>query len=700
MNTLRSTSLSSLLGLLLLASCGNDALPPPKPPTPPPPTTSAATASVTPPTGPVRPSVDESALDRSANACDDFYQYACGNWLKETKIPDDEASWGRSFSVIRDRNEQTLRDILEKLAKEGGSDPVSRPLGDFYAACMDEAGIEKAGLGPLQPVLKTIDEIKDASTLTKAFAKLDAQGIFAPFAFGQQQDFEDANKVIAVVEQAGLGMPEREYYLKEDARMKDLRAKYEEHVKNMFVLLGEKSDVAAKSAATVMKVERALADASMKKEDLREPKKIYHRTQRADLSKLAPAIKWDAYLAEVGQKDLPLLNVAQPDFVKAVDKMVSGDVKPAEWKTYLRWHVVHKAAPALPAKFVDENFKWRQALTGIAKIPPRWKRCVRAADHAIGEMLAQPFVQKTLGSEGKAKVKAMIEAIEAVMKENLDGLAWMDAETRAQAHRKLAKIANKVAYPDKWRSYEGLVVDRSSYAANVMRADAWEMKRQLAKIGKPVDRSEWLMTPPSVNAYYEPSLNEMVFPAGILQPPFYANDVSMPINFGGIGMVMGHELTHGFDDEGRQFDADGNLKDWWTAKVNAEFDKRATCVEKQFDEYTVLGDLHVNGKLTLGENIADLGGVKLAFAAMKKQLAKEPSPGSFTPEQQFFLGFAQGWCTNMRDEALRMLVNTNPHAPPKLRVNGPLSNIPEFAQAFQCKPGSKMTRGEKRCEVW
>jgi endothelin-converting enzyme/putative endopeptidase len=697
MNSARLTLVCSLASLLL--SCGgNDTLPAPKPPPPPSPIASASAA--TPPSGPALPSVEESALDKSGSACDDFYQYACGAWLKATKIPDDEATWGRSFSVIRDRNEQILRDILEKLAKDGAGDPVSKPLGDFYASCMDEPGIEKAGLAPLQPLLKAIDEIKDAATLTKVFAKLDAQGIFAPLSFGQQQDFEDATKVIAIVEQAGLGMPEREYYLKEDARMKDLRAKYEEHLKNMFVLLGDKPDAAAKNATTVLKIEHALADASMKKEDLRDPKKIYHRTQRADLAKLAPTLKWDAYLGDLGQKDLPLLNVAQPEFVKAVDKMIAGDVKPGEWKTYLRWHLAHAKAPALPARFVDENFKWRQALTGVAKLPPRWKRCVRATDHALGEMLAQPFVQQTLGSEGKAKVKALIEGIEAVMKDNLDGLAWMDAETRTQAHKKLTRIANKVAYPDKWRSYDGLAIDRTSYAGNVMRADAWEVKRQLAKIGRPVDRTEWLMTPPTVNAYYEPSLNEMVFPAGILQPPFYSNNVSMPINYGGIGMVMGHELTHGFDDEGRQFDADGNLRDWWTPKVNAEFEKRAQCVEKQFDEYTVLGDLHVNGKLTLGENIADLGGVKLSYAAMKRQLAKEPSPGSFTPEQQFFLGFAQGWCTNMRDETLRMLVNTNPHSPPKLRVNGPLSNLPEFAQAFQCKPGSKMTRAEKRCEVW
>jgi endothelin-converting enzyme/putative endopeptidase len=681
-------------------ACGGDDRPPPAVPAKPPASvTPVASTTASAPAGPALPSVDEAALDRSADACEDFYQYACGGWMKSTPIPDDEASWTRSFSVIRDRNEQILKELLEKFAKEGGSEPYAKPLGDFYGACMDEAGIEKAGLAPLQPTLKMIDGIVDPASLAKVLAKLDVQGLSTPLAFGQQQDFEDANQVIAVVEQSGLGMPDRDYYLKDDAKMKDLRAKYEEHVKNMFVLLGDKPDAAAKNAATVMKIEKSLADASMSKVDLRDPKKIYHRTQRADLAKTAPGIKWDSYFVEVGQKDLPLLNVAQPEFVKAVDKMVSGGVKPAEWKTYLRWHLVHDAAPTLPQKFVEENFKWKQALTGIAKLPPRWKRCVRATDHALGEMLAQPFVAKTLGTEGKAKVQSLIRSIEDIMKENLEGLSWMDTETRAQAQRKLSKIANKIAYPDKWRSYEGLTIDRSSYFSNVMRADTFEMKRQLAKIGKPVDRTEWLMTPPTVNAYYDASMNEMVFPAGILQPPFYSNTVSMPTNFGGIGMVMGHELTHGFDDEGRQFDADGNLKDWWSQKVNGEFENRASCVEKQFDGYTVLGDLHVNGKLTLGENIADLGGVKLAYYAMKKQLAKEPVGGTFTAEQQFFLGFAQGWCTNMRDESLRTLVLTNPHSPPRLRVIGPLSNLPEFAQAFQCKPTSKMVRAN-RCQIW
>jgi endothelin-converting enzyme/putative endopeptidase len=377
----------------------------------------------------------------------------------------------------------------------------------------------------------------------------------------------------------------------------------------------------------------------------------------------------------------------------------------ADWKTYVRWHLFRQTAPELPKRFVDENFHWRQALVGTKSLPPRWKRCVRAIDASVGEALGEPFAKKTLGTEGKATVVGIVTTIEGAMHENLARLAWMDEPTRQAAFGKLAKIANKIAYPDKWRSYDGLTITRDSYVTNKIAAAGFEEHREMNKIGKPVDRAEWQMSPPTVNAYYDAQLNEMVFPAGILQPPFYANVAPMPTNYGGVGMVMGHELTHGFDDEGRQFDAEGNLKDWWSKTVNTEFEHRADCVKKQYDDYVVLGDVHVNGQLTLGENIADLGGVKLAYRAMEAQLkakrATSPAtaPGEFTPEQEFYLGYAQAWCGKMRDEALRHQVATNPHSPPNLRVNGPLSNVPEFAQAFSCKPGSKMVRKE-RCEVW
>ena len=469
----------------------------------------------------------------------------------------------------------------------------------------------------------------------------------------------------------------------------------------MLQLAGDAEPKAKAAAKTVLRIETMLATAWMSKEDRREPKKINHRATRADLPKLAPGIQWDRWLDGAFAKSVTTFNVAQPDFMKTVGQMIGGKVSIGEWKTYLRWHLYRQTADQLPRRFVDEKFHWRQALVGAKTLPPRWKRCVRSVDASMGEALAQPFVKKTLGDEGKATVVGMVTAIEASMHENLEKLAWMDEPTRKAAFGKLAKIANKIAYPDKWRSYDGLAIARDSYAKNMIAGSSYEHRRQMAKIDKPVDRAEWQMSPPTVNAYYDAQLNEMVFPAGILQPPFYANASPMPTNFGGIGMVMGHELTHGFDDEGRQFDAEGNLKDWWSGSVNTEFERRAECVQKQFDGYVVLGDVHVNGKLTLGENIADLGGAKLALAAMrtKNGSSKRMYEGGYTAEQEYFLGFAQSWCGKLRDEALRHQVATNPHSPPNFRVNGPISNLPEFAQAFSCKADAKMVRKD-RCEVW
>jgi len=651
-----------------------------------------------------RSGVEKSALDPSTAPCDDFYQYACGGWIKATEIPGDEASWYRSFSVIHDRNEEILHQILEAFAKgENANEPYAKALGDFYGACMDEAAIEKAGTKPLEPWLKAIDGVKDPASLTKLLGRFQAElGTGIVFEQTAAQDFGDATRVVGMLWQAGLGMPEREYYLESTPKMTELRNKYEAHVAAMMMLAGEPEVKAKASAKKVIEIETSFAKAWMSKEDRREPKKIHHPASKGDLAKVAPGIQWDVWLDGAKSKDVSAFNVAQPDYMKALGAMLGGKVSVADWKTYLRWHVYRVTANELGQKFVDEKFKWKQALTGAEKLPVRWKRCVRAVDGAMGEALAQPFVKRTLGNEGKATVVAMVQAIEKAMHVNLEKVAWMDEPTRKAAFLKLGKIANKIAFPDKWRSYETLEITRDSYVLNAQRGSAFEYARQIAKIGKPVDRSEWLMSPPTVNAYYDAQLNEMVFPAGILQPPFYSNAVKRSTNYGGVGMVMGHELTHGFDDEGRQFDADGNLRDWWSKNVNEEFEHRAECVKKQYDAYTVLGDTHVNGKLTLGENIADLGGVKLAYAA----LAAQPPEGAgsttkpeFSAEQEFFLGFAQGWCGKMRDEAIRHMVATNPHAPPNLRVNGPLSNFPEFAKAFSCKPDAKMVKKD-RCEVW
>jgi putative endopeptidase len=697
----RSAVLTSLGVAAVALSCGGAKEPPATPVK----STAATPAPDTSKSAPSAPSgVEKSALDPSTSPCDDFYQYACGGWIKATEIPSDEPSWYRSFSVIRDRNEEILRQILESYAKgEKQNEAYAKALGDFYGSCMDEAAIEKAGIKPLEPWLKAIDGIKDSASLTKLLGRMQYElGTGIVFQQVAAQDFDDATKVVGMFWQAGLGMPEREYYLESTPKMTELRKKYEAHIAATMQLAGEPEAQAKASAKKVLEIETALAKAWMSKEDRREPKKIHHSATKANLAKVAPGIQWDAWLDGARSKDIAAFNVAQPDYMKALGAMLGASTSIPDWKTYLRWHLFRTSADELGQKFVDESFRWKQALTGAEKLPARWKRCVRAVDGGMGEALAQPFVRQTLGSEGKQNVVAMVQGIEHAMHQNLEKLAWMDDATRKAAFGKLGKIANKIAYPDKWRNYDKLEISRDSYALNAQRSAAFEHARQLAKIGKPVDRTEWQMSPPTVNAYYDAQLNEMVFPAGILQPPFYSNAAPRSTNYGAIGMVMGHELTHGFDDEGRQFDLDGNLKDWWSKSVNEEFERRAECVKKQYDSYTVLGDLHVNGKLTLGENIADLGGVKLAYKAFTAQNPPPPAGApkpDFTPEQEFFLGFAQGWCGKMRDEALRHLVSTNPHSPPNFRVNGPLSNTPEFAQAFGCKADAKMVKKD-RCEVW
>jgi endothelin-converting enzyme/putative endopeptidase len=696
---MRSFLVLSCLGVAAaVVSCGGGEAPPPAAPTAPavakmPADTIKASANV--PTG-----VDKTAMDPGASPCDDFYQYACGGWIQKTQIPGDEAGWYRSFSVIEERNEEILHQLLEGYAKgENPGDPYAKALGDFYGSCMDEAAIEKGGTQPLELWLKAIDAVKDPKSLTKLLGRMQSElGNGVVFDQSAAQDFDDANQTVSMVWQSGLGMPEKEYYLETTPKMTELRTKYEAYVVAMMKLAGEPEAKAKASAKRVLAIETDLAKAWMSKEDRREPKKLNHRAKRSELPKVAPGIAWDDWLDGAKSKDIATFNVGQPEYMKALGAMLGGKVSLADWKTYLRFHLYADSASRLGQKFVDERFKWQQALSGADKLPPRWKRCVRATDAELGEALGMPFVKKTLGTGGKAAVVQMVEGIERAMRENLGRLAWMDDATKKAAFLKLSKIANKISNPDKWRDYTKLELKRDSYLLNTQRADAFEYARKLAKIGKPIDRTEWQMSPPTVNAYYDAQLNEMVFPAGILQPPFYASSVPRSTNFGAIGMVMGHELTHGFDDEGRQFDAEGNLKDWWAPTVNAEFERRAMCVQKQFDSYTVLGDVHVNGKLTLGENIADLGGLKLAYGALSSQPAQGPR-GEFSPEQEFFLGFAQGWCGKMRDEALRHQVATNPHAPPNLRVNGPLSNLPEFAQAFSCKADAKMVRKD-RCEVW
>ena len=675
-------------------------------PSPAPPAAGQPAAPPAPPAGasaaaqakPEPPAVDEGAMDKSVDPCTDFYQYACGSWMKKTPIPEDRARWTRSFSEMNERNQALLHDILEKNARgePDPADPYAQKVGDFYSTCMDEQKAETASLQTLRGELAKVDAVKEAKGLAREVARLQARGARAFFGFGSQQDFKDATKVIGGADQGGLGLPDRDYYLKDDAKMKELRALYESHVVEMLKLAGTGEGDAQKQAKTVMAIETALARGSMDKVDRRDPNKVYHRIERAGLKKAAPHFLWDTYFTEVGAPAVQAINVVVPEFFTAMDKLIAQPSRLNDVKTYLRWKTVEAAAPTLGKAFVEESFRLTKALTGAKAILPRWKRCVEMTDQALGEALGRSFVTTTLGDEGKAIAKEMIEGIEGAFADNLAQVDWMDDAARAASQDKLRKINNKVGYPDRWRDYSTMSIGKESLLANVAEAARFETHRDLDKIGKPVDRNEFGMTPPTVNAYYDPSMNEMVFPAGIMQPPFFKTDAPEAANYGGLGMVMGHELTHGFDDQGRQFDGSGNLNEWWSSHVSDAFKERAECVAKQYDGYTAVDDVKLNGHLTLNENIADIGGVKLALAALRQKPGGQLDAKA---EQDFFVAFAQGWCTNQRPEAARLQAQTNPHSTAQWRVNGPVSDNPDFAKAFSCQAGAAMAP-QNRCTVW
>ncbi|HEX8491422.1 MAG TPA: M13 family metallopeptidase [Pyrinomonadaceae bacterium] len=648
--------------------------------------------------------LDPANLDKTVSACVDFNAYANGGWIAKNPIPAAFPRWGR-FNQLSEQNSERLREILDAAAANhsAAKGTNERKIGDYYGSCMDEAKIEAEGAKPLQPEFERIENLKDLRALSTLVARFHLNGVGGLFNFGAAQDFKNSTQVIANASQGGLSLPDRDYYTKTDEKSKQIRDEYVKHGAKMFELLGETPEKAAASAQTVLKIETKLAESSMTRVDRRDPNKIYHKMTLAEAKALAPHFGWDEYFQGIGLRGTPDINVGQPEFFKALDQHLTA-IPLADWKTYLRWRVVDSGASSLSAKFVEEDFNFKgRILTGTKENLPRWKRCVQSTDRALGEAVGQVYVQKNFPPAAKERMMTLVKNLIAALREDIGTLSWMSQATRQQATAKLEAFARKIGYPETWRDYSKLVVDRDSFVNNAMRARAFEVNRVLNKIGKPVDRTEWAMTPPTVNAYYNPSMNEIVFPAGILQAPFFDASADDAVNYGAIGAVIGHEMTHGFDDQGAQFDAEGNLKNWWTDADSKNFKERTECIVKQFDAYVVdpKDNLRQNGKLVVGEAVADLGGLTIAYAAFQKSMeGKRPaSIDGFTPEQRFFLGFAQVWAGSARPEFERLQTLTDPHPLPRFRVNGTVSNMPQFAQAFNCKPGDPMVRAD-RCQIW
>ncbi len=645
------------------------------------------------------PALDVTSMDRSVDPCVDFFAYSCGGWIKNNPIPPDQTSWD-TYSKMQDENLTRLRAILDEAASPNpGRTPVNQKIGDYYASCTDEKAIDSKGAAPLKPTLDQIAAIHSKADLANVAAAMIDDNVL--FRFDSIQDFRDANQMIADADQGGLGLPDRDYYTKDDAKSQDLRKAYLAHVQKMFELLGDKSDVAAAEAQTVMQIETALAKGSMTRVERRDPKALDHKMASADLEKLSPDFQWQVYFAKVGMPSLSSLNVASPGFFKALNEELQKE-SVEDWKTYLRWHLVHADSAHLAAPFLNENFAFfGKTLRGQQELKPRWKRCTEYVDDYLGEALGQAYVAKYFSPDAKGQALKMVKEIEAAMHQDINSLPWMSAATKEQALVKLQGMANKIGYPDKWRDYSKLKIVRGDELGNVERAREFEFDRQLAKIGKPVDHGEWDMTPPTVNAYYNPQMNDINFPAGVLQPPAFDPASDAAPNYGDTGGTIGHELTHGFDDEGRQFDAKGNLRDWWSDEDGKEFVKRASCISDQYSGYTIIDDIKINGKLTLGEDVADLGGLLLAYMAWKDDTKAEtlqPIDG-LTPEQRFFVGYGQSWCGETRDETKRLRATVDPHSPEKYRTNGVVSNMPEFQEAFHCKAGSPMVN-PNRCRIW
>ena len=648
--------------------------------------------------------VELTILDKTCKPCVDFYHYAAGEWLAKNPVPAAYPSWGR-FNELAERNRELLHQILEGAAANTQASPGSNEhkIGDFYASCMDEKQINAAGAKPLDVEFARIDGIKSTAEIQAEIARLQGLGVGALFEFSSTQDEKNSSQVIGGADQGGLGMPDRDYYTKTDDKSKQLLQQYEEHVAKMLALAGDGDAKASSEAKAIVELETKLADASLTRVERRDPEKTYHKMNRSELRGLTPKWSWEDYFQQIGYTNIDSVDVSAPKFFETVSQALQ-DTPLETWKTYLRWHLVNSSAPFLSDAFVDENFNFNgRVLQGTKELLPRWKRCVSATDRQLGEALGQIYAQKYFPPEAKARALEMVNHLIDALRDDLQTLPWMGPATRKQALVKLAAFTRKIGYPDKWRDYSAYAVDRGPYALNQMRGSQFEFKRDLDKIGKPVDRTEWGMTPPTVNAYYDPEMNEIVFPAGILQPPFFDPNADDASNYGAMGAVIGHEMTHGFDDEGRKFDAQGNLRDWWTPEDEKNFNARAACVEKQFDSYIVQDDIHENGKLVLGESIADLGGLNLAYRALQKaeKGKKAALIGGLTADQRFYLSYAQIWASNDRPEYERLMVNTNPHPLARYRAIAAPSNMPEFARAFDCKEGDAMARPSAiRCQIW
>ena len=651
---------------------------------------------------PYTPGLDTAYMDRSADPCMNFYRYACGNWIKQNPIPADQPGWD-VYAKLTAENQRYLWGILQQAAKPSAKrSPNEQKIGDYFGACMDEKAVDEAGAAPLRPDLEAIARLARTSDLAPLLARLHLSSGEGPlFFFGSGQDYADSSRMIAFAYAGGLGLPDRDYYVKTDAKSQEIRARYVEHVARVFELLGDGAAAAKAEAQTVMAMETALAQASLTRVEKREPHNLFHKMTAAQLEQLTPSFSWAAYWNGLGLPAQSEINVTEPKFFEEVERLLT-QRGIRDWKTYLRWHLARDRSRYLSSPFVSADFDfYSKYLRGVTQIQPRWKRCVRFVDRDLGDALGQVFVERTFTPDTKARALAMTRQIEEVMDHDIQELTWMSPETKQQALAKLHSLTNKIGYPDRWRDYSTLKIAAGDFLGNRERAAVFENRRELNKIGKPVDRTEWFMSPPTVNAYYDPQMNDINFPAGVLQPPLFDPKMDDAPNYGNTGATIGHELTHGFDDEGRQFDAKGNLRDWWTKEDATRFAERADCVVKQYAQYTVIDDIKINSKLTEGEDVADLGGTLLAYIAWKNATKSEtlkPIDG-LTPEQRFFVGMAQWACGDERPENKRLHAVTDPHSPLEDRVNGVVSNLPEFQSAFSCKIGQPMVRADA-CRVW